>query len=130
MTYVQNSCSSINYKSHKPDTFDTRHIPGIWKHACICLINKKGSQHDPANYQPVSLTCICCRLLERILHSHISAHLDQFNLLTDVSLSFLAKRSCETQLFCTINDFAQNYEKNLTTNVMISKVFDCVIAEH
>ena len=34
-----------------------------WKHANVCPVNKKGNKHDPKNYRPVSLTCICCKLL-------------------------------------------------------------------
>ena len=39
-------------------------IPSEWKHANICPVYKKGDKHDPINYRPISLTCICCKLLE------------------------------------------------------------------
>ena len=84
-------------------------LPKVWKHARVVpILYKKGSNHDPANYRPVSLTCICCKLLEHIIHSHISAQLDQLNILTDVQHGFRAKRSCETQLVCTIDDLAKS----------------------
>ena len=100
------------------------------KHARVVPICKKSSKHDPANNRPVSLTCICCKLLEHILYSHISAQLDQLNILTDVQHGFRAKRSCETPLVCTIDDLAKNLERGRKSDVIIldfSKAFDCVI---
>ena len=41
-------------------------LPRDWKRAYVVPIFKKGSRNDPSNYQPISLTCICCKLLEHI----------------------------------------------------------------
>ena len=38
-------------------------LPNIWKSAEVVPIYKKGSRSDPGNYRPVSLTCICCKIL-------------------------------------------------------------------
>ena len=45
-------------------------IPDEWKTANIALIFKKGDKSKPSNYRPVSLTSICCKVIEHILHSH------------------------------------------------------------
>ena len=52
-----------------------------WKLATVTPIHKKGSRQLPGNYRPVSLTCICCKLMEHILVSHISEHLDRYGIL-------------------------------------------------
>lgn len=39
-------------------------VPSIWRSAVITPAFKKGSPSDPANYRPISLTCIACKLLE------------------------------------------------------------------
>jgi hypothetical protein len=41
-------------------------IPDEWRKANIVSIYKKGEKHQPANYRPVSLTSIACKLLEHV----------------------------------------------------------------
>ena len=50
-------------------------LPSDWKTANIIPIHKKGNRSQPSNYRPVSLTCICCKVLERIIYSHMQHHL-------------------------------------------------------
>ena len=38
-------------------------IPEDWRQANVAPIFKKGEKYRPSNYRPVSLTCICCKLL-------------------------------------------------------------------
>ena len=56
--------------------------PCDWKTASVTPLFKKGNYSDPTNYRPVSLTSVCSKILERIIHSHIMAHLDRHNILT------------------------------------------------
>ena len=37
----------------------------------LYLFKKKGDKHSAINYRPVSLTAICCKLLEHIITSNI-----------------------------------------------------------
>ena len=38
---------------------------------------------DPSNYQPISLKCNCSKMLEHIIHSCISDHLEYYQVLCD-----------------------------------------------
>ena len=70
-------------------------------------IFKKGDRHKPANYRPVSLTSICCKILKHIVHSHVITHLDGHHLLNDTQHVFRKRRSCESQLILTVQDLAK-----------------------
>ena len=55
-------------------------LPSDW----LKPIFKKGDKTCPANYRPISLTCILCKLLEHIVTSNVVRLLDQHNLLYDL----------------------------------------------
>ena len=63
-------------------------LPCDWKTASVTPLFKKGNCGDPTNYRPVSLTSVCNKILERIIHSHIMAHLDRHNILTHCQYGF------------------------------------------
>ena len=49
-------------------------VPDDWKTANVSAVFKKGQRYDPANYRPVSLTCLCCKMLEHIIVSNVMKH--------------------------------------------------------
>ena len=51
-------------------------VPSDWRDAHVSPIYKKGEQYNPANYRPVSLTCITCKLMEHIVVSALMDHLE------------------------------------------------------
>ena len=81
-------------------------LPEIWKSASVVPIYKKGKKDDPSNYRPISLTCICSKILEHIIYSCIYEHLNCHQVLTDQQHGFRQYRSCVTQLITT-HDFSQ-----------------------
>ena len=104
-----------------------------WKSANIVPIFKKGERHNPSNYRPVSLTCICSKLLEHIIYSHIFLYLKKYNILCEEQHGFRMNRSCETQLIATVNDIAENLDTGKQTDVILldfSKAFDKVAHMH
>ena len=50
-------------------------LPSDWLKANVSHIFKKGDKTCPANYRPISLTCILCKLLEHIVTSNVVKHL-------------------------------------------------------
>ena len=38
-------------------------VPDDWRHANVSAVFKKGEKYDAVNYRPVSLTCICCKIV-------------------------------------------------------------------
>lgn len=110
-------------------SLDHSELPEDWKRANISPIFKKGSKADPANYRPISLTCVCCKLLEHILDSQLMKFLAQHDILSDAQHAFRKSRSCDTQLITTLHDLTSNHNNNQTTDIAIldfSKAFDVV----
>ena len=100
-------------------------VPADWRKANV----KKGNKYEPSNYQPVSLTSLCCKLQEHILVSNILSHLEEHAVLMDCQHGFRARRSCETQLIGLYHDLAQSLDKKKQTDLAIldfSKAFDRV----
>ena len=79
-------------------------LPQAWKEATISPVYKKECRSNPANYRPVSLTCILCKILEHIINRHILDHLDEHRILVDAQHGFRKRRSYETQLILTCHD--------------------------
>ena len=85
-------------------------LPESWKQAWISPVYKKGNRNDPANYRPVSLTCILCKTLEHIFCTHIRGHLYKHGILTPVNHGFRAQHSCETQFLMTTHDILRHWD--------------------
>ena len=55
-------------------SLDTGDLPESWFQTNISPIYKKGDRTLAENYRPVSLTSVCCKVLEHIIHSNIMHH--------------------------------------------------------
>ncbi|KFW88624.1 hypothetical protein N305_04990, partial [Manacus vitellinus] len=53
----------------------TGEVPDDWKLANVIPIHKKGCKEDPKNYRPVSLTSVPGKVMEQIILSAITQHL-------------------------------------------------------
>ena len=57
-------------------------VPQDWRKANVALIFKKGDNGIAANYHPLSLTAIPCKILEHTVANQIMDHLDQNQIVT------------------------------------------------
>ena len=108
-------------------------VPFDWKFALVNPVHKKGPRSDPANYRPISLTCISYKLLEHVISSSIMKHLDQNNILSPFQHGFRLRHSCETQLLATVHDLAKGIDQHLQSNLVVldfTKAFDSVPNKH
>ena len=77
----------------------------------------------------MSLTSVCCKLLEHIVAKSVMEHLDVNNIISDSQHGFRAKRSCETQLVTFIDELQRHLAKGMQIDLAIldfSKAFDVV----
>ena len=110
-------------------SLDSGMVPLIWKHAHVAPIYKKGDRSAPVNYRPISLTSICCKLLEHIVRAEITKHFETHKVFTDAQHGFRKGRSCESQLALTVHDLAGELDAGGQTDAILldfSKAFDRV----
>ncbi|KAL8613962.1 hypothetical protein ACOMHN_023198 [Nucella lapillus] len=104
-------------------------VPSDWRDALVSPIFKKGEHYNPANYRPVSLTCIVCKLLEHIVVHSLMEHLETNEILCHQQHGFRKNRSCETQLLELVEELTSNMVDGLQTDMVIldfAKAFDKV----
>ena len=82
-----------------------------WKTANVKPIFKKGYITESKNYRPVSLTCICCKVFEHVVHNQIMNHLDQHNILSNYQHWFRKRWSCDSQLIIILHYLTQAFDK-------------------
>ena len=95
--------------------------------ALVAPIFKKGDKSSAANYRPISLTCILCKVLEHIIASNVVEHMNKHDLLYDLKHVFREIRSCETQLTMMVEELARNACAGKLTDLILldfSKAFD------
>ena len=70
------------------------------------LSSSKKDRSDASNYRPISITSMCSKVVEHILHSQIIKHMEAHDMLTDQQHGFRKRRSCKSQLIITVQDSA------------------------
>ena len=104
-------------------------LPDDWLKANVAPIFKKGNKNLAVNYRPVSLTSVCCKILEHIVLKHMLTHFEDHSVLTSLQHGFRAAHSCVSQLIITVHDLMSFRDSNLQTDVIVldfSKAFDTV----
>jgi len=78
-------------------------VPDKWKLGNITSLFKKGSRSCPANYRPVSLTSILCKVIEGLVKKVMMQYLLSNSLLAPQQHGFLPKKACVTNLLETVD---------------------------
>ena len=86
-------------------SYNTGKLPNDWLQALVTPIHKKSHKSDPANYRPISLTCILCKVMEHIILSNMWKHLHKHNIILHFQHGFQSGLSCESQLIETVHDW-------------------------
>ena len=104
-------------------------LPGDWKKGIVIPIHKKGSKTSAANYRPISLTCVACKVMERIINKRIINHLEANSLISSSQHGFRSKRSVDTNLLESYSLVTDLLERGLPVDIILldlAKAFDKV----
>ena len=102
-------------------SFSSGTIPTSWAEANVTPIFKKGLKSNPANYRPISLTSVPCKIMEKIVTKTIKSYLNKHDLITPCQHGFVSKKACVTNLLETYDI--------LTTNKLNKKCSDMVLLD-
>ncbi|KAK4816775.1 hypothetical protein QYF61_022887 [Mycteria americana] len=107
----------------------TGEVPVDWRLANVTPIFKKGWKEDPGNYRPVSLTSVPGKLMEQIILSAITRHLEDNQGIKPSQHGFRKGRSCLTNLISFYDKVTCPVDEGKAVDVVyldFSKVFDTV----
>ena len=106
---------------------DSGVLPKVWKSASVSALFKSGSKTDPLNYRPVSLTCILCKVYEKILRDDILAFVE--NKISPHQHGFVKGKSCLTNMLETMDYVMDLLEQGIPVDLLyfdFKKAFDTV----
>ena len=104
-------------------------LPPDWKIANIVAIHKKGNKKFVNNYRPVSLTSVCCKIMERIIRRQIMNHLKNEDILSKQQYGFVSGRSTLLQLLRVLDKWTESLDTGKEVDVVFldfQKAFDSV----
>ena len=104
-------------------------LPQDWLSANVVAIYKKGNRSEPANYRPVSPTCVTTKIMEHIIFHSIMARLESYNLLQHYQHGLKQQHSTESQLIITMEEISRALDNHNQIDMLIldfSKAFDTV----
>ena len=96
----------------------------------VCApIYKKGSKAEAENCRPVSLTSICCKIMESIIRDDMVEHLCQNSLIHSSQHGFTKSKSCLTNLLEFLETVTAEFDEGRPMDLIyldFSKAFDVV----
>ena len=112
------------------NSWTTGHVPQAWREADMVPIHKKGKDRTKVDsYRPISLTSCVGKLMERLINSRLSWHLEKNNNISPEQAGFRQHRSTEDQVAYvaqSIEDGLQEKKHTLTVWIDMERAFDKV----
>ena len=102
-------------------------LPKDWSRANVVPVFKKGDKQLVENYRPVSLLCICDKIMERAVFNIVFPHI--FNRIHHLQHGFVKGRSTSTQLLSVFHEISSIMDGAGQVDMLyldFSKAFDSV----
>lgn len=102
-------------------------VPSGWKASNVTPIFKSGDRSEAKNYRPISLLPLCSKILERIVHNALLAHVLPNGLLTAKQYGFRPGSSTQEALLAATRDWLEVLERKGSVACVyfdLAKAFD------
>ena len=110
-------------------SFDQSELPQSWLEANVTPLFKKGSRSEPANYRPISLTSVICKLMEKIIKDEVMQYLNKHKLINKQQHGFVYNKACNTNLLETMDTLTKLLADKESFDMLLldfAKAFDKV----
>ena len=87
-------------------------LPSDWLKANMTPIHKKGDHSVPANYRPISLTSVCCKVMEHIIFHSCMSHLENNDIINSAQHGFRPGYSYISQLINIVEHLAKDMDRH------------------
>ena len=107
----------------------TGYFPLKWRRAIVVPIPKVNTPEEIGHLRPIALTPLPGKIIERFIHTQISNHLQEFNLLTQYQNGFRKEHSTIDTIFKCTTDLQNNKNSKIHTIALyidFKKAFDTV----
>ncbi|KAK4831483.1 LOW QUALITY PROTEIN: hypothetical protein QYF61_017984 [Mycteria americana] len=107
----------------------TGEVPVDWRLANVMPMYKKGRKEDLGNYRPVSLTSVPGKVMEQIILSAITWHVQDNQVTRPSQHGFMKGRSCLTNLMSLYDKVTRLVDEGKAVDVVyldFSKAFDTI----
>jgi len=104
-------------------------VPDEWKTSVVSVLHKKGKKDCVENYRPISLTCICCKLMESVVRDLVMNYFLINNLFSNNQYGFIKRRSTVLQLLKVADDWVKSLDDGDQVDIIYTdfeKAFDKV----
>jgi ribonucleases P/MRP protein subunit RPP40 len=130
--FLKNIASQIAFPLYLlfNQSFCCSDIPSVWRQAVVIPVFKKGNASECNNYRPISLTCICCKLMETIIKKQVIDFLLRHGSISKQQHGFLSKHSTCSQIIECVNDWSLALNNRKQVDVVyidFCKAFDSVV---
>ena len=110
-------------------SFKEDKVPDVFKLAKISPLYKKGDRFTATNYRPVAVLPAMSKILEKVVMSRLSRHMESNGLLSDTQNAYRSHRSVTTAVLQLYDDILKHQDKGVDSACVFldcSAAFDTV----
>ena len=104
-------------------------VPDLWKVARVTPLQKSDDKLQVENYWPISVLTVLSKIVERVVHSQLNAHLHQLDFLYQHQYGFRRGHGTEQDITQLNNWVIESMDESKVTCLLfvdVFKVFHCL----